>query len=69
MQIPSDPQNNKKTTTGFAYGINIKNTDYLEYKTEAYTFALLGGVNIKQLDRLRVTLKITRNPQLSPLQS
>jgi DNA primase len=69
MQIPFDPKSTPKTTTGFAYGINIKNTDYLEYKTEAYTFALLGGVNIKQLDRLRVTLKITRNPQLSPLHS
>jgi hypothetical protein len=27
----------------------------------------MGGVNMKQLDRLRVTLKVSRHPQFSPV--
>ena len=49
--------------------LQIENADYLTYTTDTLEFALLGGINIKQLDRMRVTLRTSRHPQLSPLHS
>lgn len=58
-----------KGTTGYIHGINIQNPEHLicECPLEQLKYELLGGVNMKQLDRLRVTLKVTRHPQLSPV--
>lgn len=58
-----------KGTTGYIYGINIRNPEHLicENPQEQLRYELMGGVNMKQLDRLRVTLKVTRFPQLSPV--
>ena len=53
--------------TGFKYGIDVKNPEHLKFKTDFLSFELLGGVNVRQLDRLRVTLKISRSPLLTPL--
>lgn len=46
-----------------------KNPDYITYQKEDLQCVLLGGVNLKQLDRLRVTILIERVPKLSPLHS
>ena len=56
-------------STGFIHGINVKNPEHLicECPLESLSYEILGGVNLKQLDRLRVTLKVTRFPQLSPV--
>lgn len=58
-----------KGSTGYLHGINIQNPEHLicECPLEQLKYELLGGVNMKQLDRLRVTLKVTRHPQLSPV--
>lgn len=58
-----------KGQTGFLHGINIQNPEHLicECPLEQLRYEILGGINMKQLDRLRVTLKVTRHPQLSPI--
>lgn len=58
-----------KGQTGYLHGIHIENPEHLicECPLEQLRYELLGGVNMKQLDRLRVTLKVTRHPQLSPV--
>ncbi len=58
-----------KMNTGYIHGIDIRNPEHLtvEHPMEQLRYELLGGVNMKQLDRLRVTLKVTRHPQLSPV--
>ncbi|MBL4754712.1 MAG: hypothetical protein JKY52_14105, partial [Flavobacteriales bacterium] len=49
--------------------LNTSNPDYITYKKENLKFTLLGGISLQQIDRLRVTLKLNIEPQLSPLQS
>ncbi|NRA12057.1 MAG: hypothetical protein HRT57_08910 [Crocinitomicaceae bacterium] len=62
-------KNAPKGTTGYIHGIDIRNPEHLicENPIEQLRYELMGGVNMKQLDRLRVTLKVTRHPQLSPV--
>lgn len=40
--------------------LNTTNPQYITFKTSELEIILLGGINMNQLDRLRVTLKITR---------
>jgi DNA primase catalytic core len=47
--------------------LNTKNPEYITYRYENLKMALLGGISINQLDRMRVTLKISLYPQESPL--
>ena len=67
--IPKFDKNTPKLHTGFEYGLNVKNTDCITFDENGLRFSLMGGVNIKQLDRMRVTLKVARNPLLSALHS
>jgi len=39
---------------------NTKNTDFITYTTEELQIIILGGINLQQLDRLRITIKISR---------
>jgi DNA primase len=52
---------------GFHFGINTQNTEHLKYKSGNLLFELMGGINLRQLDRFKVTLKISRDPLLTPL--
>lgn len=58
-----------KASTGYIHGINIQNPEHLifECPKESLKFEIMGGINLKQLDRLRATLKVSRFPQLSPV--
>jgi len=40
-------------------GLNTSNPEFITYTTEELQVTLLGGINLGQLDRLRVTIKIT----------
>lgn len=62
MPNPSD-----NIYTGFEYGIDTRVPHHLKYKDSHLQFEVMGGVNIKTLDRLKVTLKISRSPLLTPL--
>ena len=55
--------------TGYIHGINIENPEHLvmDCPIEGLKFEIMGGVNLKQLDRLKATLKVSRPPQLSPV--
>ncbi len=61
----ADPTSNKTPENR----LNTSNPEYITYQTRELLFTLLGGVNLYQLDRLRVTLKITRYPQVNPYHS
>ncbi|MGB1216538.1 MAG: toprim domain-containing protein, partial [Saprospiraceae bacterium] len=47
--------------------LNARNEEYLMYENKELKIVLLGGINIKQIDRLRVTMLMERKPKLSPL--
>lgn len=59
----------KPIQTGYVHGINIENPEHLvmDCPIEGLKFEIMGGVNLKQLDRLKATLKVSRLPQLSPV--
>ena len=56
-----------KGQTGFFQGMNIQNPEHLILEKGALRFEVMGGVNFKQLDRLKVTLSLSRYPILSSL--
>jgi DNA primase len=47
--------------------LNTANPSYITYKTNELEIDILGGINLQQLDRLRVTLKIKRTGSNDPL--
>ena len=49
--------------------LNTKNPEYIVFETHGLLFVLLGGLNLHQLDRMRVTVKVSRNPELNGYQS
>ncbi len=49
--------------------LNTGNPDYITFTTSELQIILLGGINMQQLDRLRVTLKMTRTDTANPLHS
>jgi DNA primase catalytic core len=49
--------------------LRTENPDYITFTTEDLQIILLGGINMQQLDRLRVTLKMTRIDTANPLHS
>jgi DNA primase len=40
--------------------LNTRNPEYITYTTEELQIIILGGINLQQLDRLRITIKISR---------
>ncbi len=61
-QVPEEPVR----TTG---KLNIKNPEFITFTTDELQIVILGGINLQQLDRLRVTLKISRTDTGDPLHS
>jgi DNA primase catalytic core len=49
--------------------LNTTNPDYITYTTQDLQIILLGGINLQQLDRLRVTIKISRTDARSCVSS
>jgi len=49
--------------------LNINNPEFITYTTEELQIIILGGINLQQLDRLRLTLKISRINSSNPLHS
>ena len=58
-QLPNDSLTNHSLNTG--------NPEYLLYQNGSLQIAVLGGVNLFTLDKLKVTLKITRTDHPSPI--
>jgi DNA primase/predicted transcriptional regulator len=49
--------------------LNTRNSEYITFTTDDLQIVLLGGINLQQLDRLRVTIKISRVDTPDPLHS
>ncbi len=49
--------------------LNTRNPDFITYTTGELQIVILGGVNLQQLDRLRITVKISRTDTGNPLHS
>jgi len=49
--------------------LNTRNPEFITYTTDALQIIILGGINLQQLDRLRITLKISRTDTGDPLHS
>jgi DNA primase catalytic core len=45
--------------------LNTRNPDFITYTTEELAIIILGGINLQQLDRLRITIKISRTDPLT----
>lgn len=49
--------------------LNTHNPEYITFAAEGLQVIILGGVNLQQLDRLRLSLKISRTNSRDPLHS
>jgi len=49
--------------------LNTQNPEFITFTTEELQIIILGGINLQQLDRLRITLKISRTDTNDPLHS
>jgi DNA primase catalytic core len=63
MQCLASPKEKAEGT------LNTNNPDFITYTTEELQIIILGGINLQQLDRLRITLKISRTQTNNPLHS
>ncbi|MBL7111796.1 MAG: toprim domain-containing protein [Bacteroidales bacterium] len=48
---------------------NTRNPEFITFTTGDLKMVILGGVNLQQLDRLRLTIKISRSDMTDPLHS
>jgi DNA primase len=48
---------------------NVRNPEFITFTTGDLKIVILGGVNLQQLDRLRLTIKISRSDTADPLHS
>ncbi|MBN8703774.1 MAG: toprim domain-containing protein [Bacteroidetes bacterium] len=49
--------------------LDTRNSEQLHYNTEALQVTLLGGISLQNLDRLRVTIYLRRNPHINATQT
>lgn len=49
--------------------LNTRNPEYITYESGDLKVVILGGINLQQMDRLRITVKISRLDTRSPLHS
>jgi len=60
----------KMTETVITTGkLNTRNPEFITYTTDELQIIILGGINLQQLDRLRITVKISRTDTGDPLHS
>jgi DNA primase len=49
--------------------VNFNNEQFITYTTDELQIIILGGINLQQIDRLRITVKISRTDTNDPLHS
>lgn len=57
------------STLGTQGTLNTNNPDFITYTTDELQIIILGGINLQQLDRLRMTVKISRTQTHNSLHS
>lgn len=60
-------ENPPETAQHHAPVLNTRNPEYIIFTNDELQIVLLGGINLQQLDRLRVTIKISRLNNPDPL--
>jgi DNA primase catalytic core len=66
---PEPPSLQTKLPTVSGAELNTKNPDFITFTTNELQIIILGGINLQQLDRLRITVKISRSDTNDPLHS
>lgn len=56
----SDKRENEPQQDATPDRLNTRNPEYITYTTEDLQITILGGINMQQTDRLRITIKISR---------
>jgi DNA primase catalytic core len=67
--IPPLPEVQPKHALAQQGKLNTANPDFITFTTEELQIIILGGINLQQLDRLRITVKISRTDTGDPLHS
>ena len=67
-EVPTDNKKNEKPLRAIGK-LNTRNSEFITYTTEELQIIILGGINLQQLDRLRITIKISRTDTADPLHS
>jgi len=63
-------ENRKEESTAVERAkLNTENKEQIIYQKGFLKYSILGGINLMNLDRMRVTLKVNVEPQLNPSQS
>ncbi|WP_293137299.1 toprim domain-containing protein, partial [Moritella sp.] len=57
----------EKELPAVAHRLNTENPEYIIYENGAIQVSVLGGINLFSLDKLKVTLRITRTDSPSPI--
>ncbi|MBW6479328.1 MAG: toprim domain-containing protein [Bacteroidales bacterium] len=68
-QVPQEPTGTIKEPVLPSGKLNTRNPEFITYTTDELQIILLGGINLGQIDRLRITIKISRTDTGDPLHS
>jgi DNA primase len=68
-EIVSDKKEKESTPERSSGKLDTRNPAFITYTTGELQIIILGGVNLQKLDRLRVTIKISRKDKTDPLHS
>lgn len=63
-----DPPQSAQSASS-VFQLNTSNPDFITFTTSELQIIILGGINLQQLDRLRITIKISRTDTNDPLHS
>lgn len=66
---PSDKKESNPEQVVTPGKLNTRNPEYITYTTDDLQITILGGINMQQVDRLRITIKISRRDTGDPLHS
>jgi DNA primase catalytic core len=66
---PEPPRTQMKLLAVSGAELNTKNPEFITFTTDELQIIILGGINLQQLDRLRITVKISRTDTNDPLHS
>lgn len=66
---PEQKPESQPAPVGTTGKLNTRNPEFISYTTDELQIIILGGINLQQLDRLRITVKISRTDTGDPLHS
>ena len=68
--VPETPANTASQPAAVTHSsLDSSNPEQIHYNSETLLITLLGGISLQNLDRLRVTIYMRRNPHINPAYS